>query len=318
MGRTIGDQHRTEAALLEASGEGIAAALEHNTKLATLACELEHKPHAFSVSGIKKRQFVAFRGAITEYDVENDPPKHEHRACDLDAFVELVKGRWIGIDGDGNPLGEEPPTVWHAGDVLVAHLDPKWRQQTISYVLAATAARGAIERLGNDVHDQQALISLLKNDLAGSGLDAALLLSLRAVNFVKHEDAAGAVNERSHSFGTQIERRVIGIPDDFPEQLVARFAWWNVGAQVLSTGAPRAIESDASEQPNSALLDTIVSVRVAVEIDFAKKGFWLRPLKDDLERARQYAQRVLHNWLVAEFATGDAEDPMIPVYHGSP
>ncbi len=283
--------------------EGLAAALRHNSELAVRASELEHKPHVFKIEGIERSRYVAFKGEITEKEM--DSPKRQHKAHDLDSFVELVRRYSVHESYS--------PEVWHGEDQVKCLLDPVWRDQSVLCELETTDACAAIKTLNQTTWDQLALITLLKNELSATGLDDALLLALRAVNFVQHEESAGVVAERSHSFGNQLERKVQGIPDDFPEQLLARFAWWNVGAQVLSPKAPRALESDPSELPPSAELDFIVQVRVQLEIDFKKKGFKLRPLEDDLVRAHQHVQRVLHGWLLDQLS-----EEKIPVFHGKP
>lgn len=285
--------------------EGIAAALEFTALQSDKANELRAKPHLFQIDGIKKSRFYTLDGKLTERRI--DPPLRKHFAHDLDSFVALVKTSW----SDGKA------SVWHGGDQVTAILDEEWRDETVNLHLATTAARTAIATLSQKVWDQAELISLIKSKLSGSGLDTALLLQLRSVNFVKREESGSELTPRSHSFGTLAERKLLGVGDDFPDEVLVRFAWWNVGAQVIAPTAPRALPDAGEEQPNSALLDTIVAVRIAIEIDFAKKGFRLLPLEDDLERARQHAQRVLHDWLVAELTDEDAGRE-IPVYHGQP
>jgi hypothetical protein len=291
--------------------DGLAAALKHNSELAVKANTLEHQPHLFTIPGIDRKRFMAFKGEITERQI--DPPKRVHHAHDLDAFVELVQCFAKGTA----PLSDGYlPEVWHGNDgngkdVVKATLDATWRDQYVRYELPITTACDAIGTLGDKCWPQQDLISELKNNLSGTGLDDALLLQIKSVNFVKNEQAASEIGDRGHSFGTQVERKVLGISESFPEQVLARFAWWNIGPQVLPKNAPRPIESDPSELPNSHRLDSIVAVRVNIEIDFTKKGFWLRPLADDLERAEQHVQRALHEWLLAELA-----DASVPIFHG--
>ncbi len=284
--------------------EGLAAALRFTAAQASEGVQSRFIPHQFTIDGIKKQRFYTLGGVLQEKTI--DLPLRKHLAFDLDSFVALVK-RFEAAD----------PTIWHGENSVQAVLNDEWRDEYVSYALPPTAARSTIFTLAQKTWEQAELISLIKSKLAGSGVDDALLLQLRSVNFVKFEQAVGEVTPRSHSFGNSAERKLVDVRDDFPDVVLARFAWWNIGAQVLSPAAPRAL-ADGGPEPNSAALDTRVAVRIAIEIDFAKKGFRLLPLEDDLERARQHAQRMLHEWLVAELEDADAGRQSIPVYHGQP
>lgn len=289
---------------IEVGGE-IAAALKHNTQLATAAHELSSKPHVFKIPGIEDKQFVAFRGEIKEYDVVEEQPDRDFVASDLDTFVAIVR-RYHTKSGGA--------TVWHHCDSVNGLFDDTYRREHVLTALPGTEARLAIVQLKQQVWKQAELIQALKTSLNGTGLDPLLPL-IRAVNFVKHEETAGVVQQQSHSLGKQVEQRVAGLPNDFPEQLLVRFAWWNVGMQALPPDAPRPLTGEDDERPNSELLDSVVSVRVSITVDFEKQGFRLVALEDDVQRARQHAHRVLHEWLVAELPNGESG---VPVFHGQP
>lgn len=286
-------------------GGDLAEALKHNTQLTKQACELEHKPHVFKIPGIDDKQFVAFKGEIVEHDIVEKLPERKFSAYDLDAFVALV-ARYHDVSGQA--------TVWHANDRVLGLFDDMYRREQVEVNLPCTEARLVVAQLHSKVWKQQELIQTLKTSLNGTGLDPLLPL-VRALNFVKREEAGGIVQQQSHSLGRQVEQQVIGLPSDFPEQLVARFAWWNVGVQALAPDAPRALAADDDELPDSTLLDTVVAVRVSITVDFDQQGLRLVALVDDLHRAKQHVHRVLHAWLVAGLPEGDAG---VPVFHGQP
>jgi len=279
---------------------GLAAALQHNTALAEKAHTRANEPYQFKIDGLNRSRFLTHKGKLLEKTI--DRPRRNLIVNDLDSFAAAMRK---------HAVTDKDPSVWHAGGIVRGVLDGEWRDEFVSFSLTETAACKQLGKLGNQVWLQKELISLLKTDLKGTGLDEALLLPLRAVNFVTHEDAGGVVQAQAHSFGTAVERKVANLPDDFPEQLLATFAWWNVGQQVRAADAPRPLSDEDHDAPASEYLDTVVAVRVAIEIDFVKKGFWLRPLADDLHRAGQHAQRQLHLWLEEQLTH-------IPTFHGTP
>lgn len=298
--------------------DDLAEALKFTTQLAGAAHDKTYQPHQYKIDGLPRKRFVTFQGETKEFEV--DPPARLHAAGDLDSFVRLVKDAAEATD---------VPTVWHAGDAVLAILDGRWAQNRIGYTLPATVARVAIKQLGGKVHKQKDLIRLLKTTLAGTGLDTTLLEAVKAVNFVAREETAGIVAATSHSLGNKVEREVLGLPADLPDVLLATFGWWSVGTSLALPGRfdkqHLALALPASSERRAQELNSLVSIRVHFEVDHEEKGFRLSPLADDLERAAQLAEARLHDWLVAQttLETVDDEGELVlrsiaPVYHGTP
>lgn len=175
--------------------------------------------------------------------------------------------------------GGERSEVWVAPYKIVAVLGRgDSRRERVELPLMTTMAMLALQGMGPTLTQRQ-LISALRHELAGCGLEG-LLAAVRRISWRRTSDGGATIAHGKESLGRKVEQEVQGTTE-LPEEITASL-------RVYSTRG----------------CDYVGSVPLAITVDYESEKIGLRPIGDALQAAEDAAQASIANMLSGEL--GDA------------
>lgn len=218
-------------------------------------------------------------GATVDYD--NDFPSRSHGVKTLADLTSLA-----------NRFGEKDgaPVVWYDEDSIVLVInDETHRNDTVEMKLVKSGLYKAIESLDPRVwHQPKEFIRLLRIDLFGALDPQTLLQSVRKVQFDAGASTKVENTRVRESMGKEISASV-SAASELPEYV-------NLVTPMFTNSG----------------VETIVTIKAAVEVDPNRQAFQLVVLPDELDKAKAHVMRAVAAYL------DDGLESAIPSYYGRP
>jgi len=227
-----------------------------------------------------RRMILAVDGKLQT--IELPPPPRNHTVYTLAEIIAAAQ-RHADIDGDA-------PTVYHSPDCVVLVTNHRERYDRYTLHLHESAHIKTLRTLEdpNRSFTQQALVALLRHDLAGT-VPETVLATVRRVTFARQANSRGEYEHGRDSLGKSVEAAVANAAD-IPEALTATVRVYR--------------------NPGIAIRHPIA---LTLTIDTQNELFKLRPLPDAIQNAVDAANA----GYIAEFLA-EGLDGLCPIVFGTP